>query len=87
MLKPGDPAPDFEAIDHNGNRVRLRDLRGKKVVLWVTSASLPTLRSLMLAVVALKLQARAEATSSPSPSKRLTLFLVKGGTLLASRVS
>jgi peroxiredoxin Q/BCP len=34
MLKPGDPAPDFEAVDHNGNTVRLRDLRGRKVVLW-----------------------------------------------------
>ena len=34
MLKPGDSAPDFEATDHNGNTVRLRDLRGKKVVLW-----------------------------------------------------
>ena len=34
MLNPGDQAPDFEATDHNGNTVRLRDLRGKKVVLW-----------------------------------------------------
>ena len=34
MLKPGDPAPDFEATDHEGKAVRLRDLRGKKVVLW-----------------------------------------------------
>jgi thioredoxin-dependent peroxiredoxin len=34
MLKPGDEAPDFEVSDHEGNRVRLRDLRGKKVVLW-----------------------------------------------------
>jgi peroxiredoxin Q/BCP len=34
MLQPGDPAPDFDAIDHNGNRVKLGDLRGKKVVLW-----------------------------------------------------
>ena len=34
MLKVGDTAPDFEAVDHNGNTVRLRDLRGKKVVLW-----------------------------------------------------
>ncbi len=34
MLKVGDQAPDFEAIDHNGNTVRLGDLRGKKVVLW-----------------------------------------------------
>jgi peroxiredoxin len=34
MLKPGENAPDFEAVDHEGNRVRLSDLRGKKVVLW-----------------------------------------------------
>ena len=34
MLKPGDPAPDFEAPDHNEKAVKLRDLRGKKVVLW-----------------------------------------------------
>ena len=34
MLKPGDDAPDFEAVDHHGNPVRLRDLRGKKVILW-----------------------------------------------------
>ncbi len=34
MLKVGDPAPDFEAQAHTGEIVRLRDLRGKKVVLW-----------------------------------------------------
>lgn len=34
MLTPGTTAPDFELHDHNGNVVRLRDLRGKKVVLW-----------------------------------------------------
>lgn len=34
MLNVGDPAPDFEAVDHRGRTVRLRDLRGKKVVLW-----------------------------------------------------
>jgi len=34
MLKVGDQAPDFEVVDHNGNTVRLSDLRGKKVVLW-----------------------------------------------------
>jgi thioredoxin-dependent peroxiredoxin len=34
MLNAGDLAPDFEAIDHRGATVRLRDLRGKKVVLW-----------------------------------------------------
>lgn len=34
MLNPGDPAPDFEVLDNKGNTVRLRDYRGKKVVLW-----------------------------------------------------
>jgi len=34
MLKPGDPAPDFETVDHTGKRVKLSDFRGKKVVLW-----------------------------------------------------
>jgi len=34
MLKPGEAAPDFEGTDHHGRTVRLRDLRGKKVVLW-----------------------------------------------------
>jgi peroxiredoxin Q/BCP len=34
MLKVGDPAPDFEVSDHHGNPVKLRDFRGKKVLLW-----------------------------------------------------
>jgi hypothetical protein len=34
LLKPGDPAPDFEVQDHQGRTVRLRDFRGKRVVLW-----------------------------------------------------
>jgi peroxiredoxin Q/BCP len=34
MLKVGDPAPDFEVTDHQGKRVKLRDFRGKKVLLW-----------------------------------------------------
>ncbi len=34
MLKPGDPAPDFEATDANGQPVRLRDYRGKNLVQW-----------------------------------------------------
>ena len=34
MLKVGDPAPDFEAADDRGRRVKLSDFRGKKVVLW-----------------------------------------------------
>lgn len=34
MLKPGDIAPDFTLIDHQGRVVRLEELRGKSVVLW-----------------------------------------------------
>jgi peroxiredoxin Q/BCP len=33
-LKAGDKAPDFSAKDQNGNLVSLKDLRGKKVVLY-----------------------------------------------------
>lgn len=34
MLDPGETAPDFEARDQNGKPFRLRDLRGKWVVLY-----------------------------------------------------
>ena len=34
MLKVGDPAPDFDTTDHLGRPLRLRDLRGQKVVIW-----------------------------------------------------
>src|SRR3989338_10894692 len=33
-LKEGDKAPDFELDDESGNKVKLSDLRGKKVVLY-----------------------------------------------------
>lgn len=34
MPRVGERAPDFEAVDHLGRPFRLRDLRGRKVVLW-----------------------------------------------------
>ena len=34
MLEAGAQAPDFELLDHQGQRIRLRDLRGKRVVLY-----------------------------------------------------
>ncbi len=33
-LQPGDEAPDFEAVTDQNQTVRLRDFRGKKVVLY-----------------------------------------------------
>ncbi len=34
LLHAGHKAPDFAVNDENGNRVRLKDLKGKKVVLY-----------------------------------------------------
>ena len=34
MLAVGSQAPNFTATAHDGSSVRLRDFRGKKVVLW-----------------------------------------------------
>jgi hypothetical protein len=34
MPEPGRTAPDFDLPDHTGGRVRLSELRGKRVVLW-----------------------------------------------------
>ena len=33
LITPGDPAPDFEIKDVQGNQVRLSSLRGRPVVL------------------------------------------------------
>lgn len=34
MLKVGDKAPEFDAKDQNGEIVKLKNFRGKRVVLW-----------------------------------------------------
>lgn len=34
MLQPGDPAPEFTAVDDQGNTVSLSDFRGRTVVLY-----------------------------------------------------
>lgn len=34
MLKPGDPAPEFTAITHEGKKVLLSDFGGRRVLLW-----------------------------------------------------
>jgi len=33
-LKPGDPAPDFECLDHHGNTVSSSQLAGDRYLLW-----------------------------------------------------
>ena len=33
LITPGEPAPDFELTDVNGNQVRLTDLQGRPIVL------------------------------------------------------
>lgn len=33
-LKTGDPAPDFKAIDQDGNEIKLSSYKGKKVILY-----------------------------------------------------
>jgi peroxiredoxin Q/BCP len=33
-LKPGDAAPDFDTVNENGDKVSLKALRGKRVVLY-----------------------------------------------------
>lgn len=33
-LKPGDPAPAFDGVTTDGRRVRLKDFRGRKLVLY-----------------------------------------------------
>jgi len=38
MLQEGDTAPDFSAVDHNGNGFRMSDFKGKKVWLWFFSS-------------------------------------------------
>ncbi len=34
LLEPGDRAPDFAVVAHDGRTVRLRDLAGRHVLLW-----------------------------------------------------
>ena len=39
-LEPGDPAPDFDLPDDSGGRVRLADLHGQRILLYVYPAAM-----------------------------------------------
>ncbi len=39
-LSPGDPAPEFDLADDSGDRVKLSDFRGRKVVLYAYPAAM-----------------------------------------------
>ncbi|MBN8892971.1 MAG: redoxin domain-containing protein, partial [Rhodospirillales bacterium] len=39
-LEPGDAAPDFTLLDADGQPVRLKDLRGQKVVVYFYPAAM-----------------------------------------------
>lgn len=34
MLKPGDKAPEFEVLAHDGRKVGSKSLKGRRYVLW-----------------------------------------------------
>jgi peroxiredoxin Q/BCP len=83
-LSPGDPAPAFDLADDAGNRVRLADLRGQRVVLYAYPAamtpgcttqacdfrdSLDSLRAAGVTVVGI----------SPDPPEKLGSFRDKEG--------
>ena len=38
-LKPGDPAPDFTLMTHEGKAQSLSELRGRKVLIWFYPAA------------------------------------------------
>ncbi len=40
QLSPGDPAPDFDLADDSGGRVKLSELRGRKVLLYAYPAAM-----------------------------------------------
>ena len=33
-IQPGDLAPDFSLLTHQGNTLTLKDLRGRKALIW-----------------------------------------------------
>lgn len=33
-IQAGEPAPDFSLTTHQGQKLALKDLRGRKVLLW-----------------------------------------------------
>ncbi|MBV8303435.1 MAG: thioredoxin-dependent thiol peroxidase [Acidimicrobiia bacterium] len=82
MLKPGDKAPDFTLLDQHGNKVRLKDFRGRRaIVYFYPKADTPgcTTQACELRDASPKLGDTAVVGISPDPPNRQAKFDEKYG--------
>src|SRR5438876_12249762 len=82
MLKPGDKAPDFALLDQNGQTVRLKDFRGRRVLAYFyPKADTPgcTTQARELRDASPRIGDTAVLGISPDPPKRQAKFDEKYG--------
>ena len=82
MLKPGDKAPDFTLLDQQGNKVRLKDFRGRRVLAYFyPKADTPgcTTQACELRDASPRIGDTAVLGISPDPPKRQAKFDEKYG--------
>ena len=82
MVKPGDKAPDFALLDQNGQTVRLKDFRGRRVLAYFyPKADTPgcTTQACELRDASPRIGDTAVLGISPDPPKRQAKFDEKYG--------
>ena len=82
MLKPGDKAPDFTLLDQHGKKVRLKDFRGRRaIVYFYPKADTPgcTTQACELRDASPRLGDTAVLGISPDPPNRQAKFDEKYG--------
>src|SRR5947208_629710 len=82
MLTPGDKAPDFTLLDQHGNKIRLKDFRGRRVLAYFyPKADTPgcTTQACELRDVSGRIGDTAVIGISPDPPKRQAKFDEKYG--------